>query len=61
MLFEVKDLLVLRQVCRSFGRLFDARYIHYAIQLGNLGHSLRCAFWVYKAPFEQYLHASPLV
>jgi hypothetical protein len=54
LLFQVKEFLGLRRVCKSFSKLFNRRHIHFAIRLGNLGHSLRCAFWLHKAPFEKY-------
>jgi len=54
LLFQVKELLVLRRVCKTFSKLFNKRYIHFVIRLGNLDNSLRCAFWLHKVSFEKY-------
>ncbi len=53
-LFEVRDVLALAGVCRSFHQIFNTKYIQLVIRLGNLESRLRYLFWISQAPYIKY-------
>ena len=50
-LFDVREVLSLSLVCRSFHRIFNKDYLALVIRLGNLDPSLRYLFWISQAPY----------
>lgn len=53
-LLEVKEVLSLSLVSKSFHRIFNERYVQLVIRLGNLNGSLRYLFWINQAPYAKY-------
>ncbi len=53
-LWEVRDILNLTRVCRSFHRIFNKAYLALVVRLGNLEPSLRYLFWISQAPYMKY-------
>ena len=51
---EVKDVIALGQVCKSFRKLFNQEYVSLVIRLGNLEAPFRYLFWINKAPYIKY-------
>jgi len=50
-LLEVKDVIVLGQVNRTFSRIFNKKYIDLVVRLGNLEQKYRYLFWIHKIPY----------
>ena len=53
-LFEIKDVINLQRVCKSFHQLFGREYLKFVIRLGNLETDLRYNFWIHNAPYSEY-------
>ena len=52
--FEVKDILSLGQVCKSFRKVFGPEYVSLVIRLGNLEDCFRYLFWIHQVPYIKY-------
>ena len=53
-LFDVRTVISLSSVCRSFHEIFNKAYLQLVIRLGNLDSSIRWQLWTYKVPCAKY-------
>ncbi len=50
-LLSARQTIALGQVCRSFRRIFNLRFLRLVVRMGNLEPELRCLFWIRQAPY----------
>ncbi len=53
-LLDVRTVISLGLVCRTFHQIFDRSYLQLVIRLGNLEPALRWLYWMHMAPCAEY-------